>query len=83
MLTRNRQKLEQALKVYQREPIYCNEEARTHFVLGLLFDKTGDKKRAAESSKTAEALRRQITGAVSSVPGTEEDFDELIMFWSR
>lgn len=75
--------MNQALTVYAKEPIYCNEEARTCFILGQLYGKMGDSESAKKSSDRAEQLRERILGVPDSLAAVEEDFDELIMFWSR
>ena len=41
------------------------------------------KAKSLEWHDRAERLRQDITKTAPTVEGSEEDYDELIMFWSR
>lgn len=78
-----RSKLTQALKIYEQDKIYCNEAARTYFVLSEVATARGNEVQGDKWRSRAKELLREITKAEYPGPVTEEDYDELIMFWSR
>ena len=72
------------MSIYKREEeTYRNERARTYFLLGELYKAMMDVEEAEKWNGEAERLRRLILNKGSLPPGKEEDFDQLIMFWSR
>ncbi|KAI0182112.1 hypothetical protein GGR52DRAFT_67803 [Hypoxylon sp. FL1284] len=73
----------EALRIYEKgEGAHRNEMARTYFQLGELYTSAGDAEAGREWNDKAETLRRRILGREDLPPGKEDDYDQLIMFWS-
>ncbi|OTA54712.1 hypothetical protein K449DRAFT_469394 [Hypoxylon sp. EC38] len=81
------ERLQQALDIYTRQEIYKNEAARAYFKLSQVVRHRNNAARnlniANEFMVNAENLYETITGNCRREHSTEEDYDELIMFWSR
>lgn len=75
--------LEQALSVYNNDPLYRNEIARTTYKLGCTLQDSGDILRGQGEIDKAEKLRRQIMPHATDEDVDESTFDKLVMFWSR
>lgn len=85
MLTRSRRHLQEALKVYDKTPhLYKNELARTKYKIGCVRQDIGDSEAGIELIREAERVRQEIVPWEDWEPAKgEEDFDEIIQFWSR
>lgn len=73
----------EAPDIYKQSDVYHNEAARTYYKLGQVLSELNIVQEAKVASETAEELR---TGVMKDkwLPATsEEDFDILIVFWSR
>lgn len=78
--------INQALKVWTVDKVtYQPEIARTSFLKGKLLDKMGSHDEAVGWFRDAFDLRRRLVpGDEKRIEGLEEDdFDELVTFWSR
>lgn len=78
-----RKQLSLAKKIYKREEVYHNETARTYFLLSEVASAAGNDTKATRWKSRAEELRRKILGVQELAEGSESDYDDLIMFWSR
>ncbi|KAL9111738.1 MAG: hypothetical protein Q9227_003797 [Pyrenula ochraceoflavens] len=70
-----------AIPVYLLKPFFKNETARTSFQKGTLLRDLGWPE-AEQYLNTAVALYQELTESQKERP-TMEDFDNLVMFWSR
>ena len=75
--------LEQALSIYNNDPLYKNEIARTTYKLGCVLQDSGEISRGQDEIKKAECLRREILPDATNEDIDEDTFDRLVMFWSR
>ena len=75
--------LQQALNIYNNDPLYNNEIARTKYKLGCTLQDSGEISKGRIEIEKAETLRRQILGGAPDQDVDEESFDKLVMFWSR
>ncbi|KAM5481580.1 hypothetical protein McanCB56680_004116 [Microsporum canis] len=78
--------IDQALKVYSlRESIYLPELARTTFLKAQFAMNSGDVLEAIELFKNAKDMRSQIPDAPCKPDASlrEDDFDQLVTFFSR
>ena len=75
--------LEQALSIYNNDPLYNNEIARTTYKLGCTLQDSGEMSKGRMMIEKAEMLRCQILGGAPDQDVDEESFDKLVMFWSR
>lgn len=78
-----RKMLEQALGIYNNDPLYRNEIARTTYKLGCTLQDSGDMLRGQGAIDKAEKLRRQIMPDATDEVIDESTFDKLVIFWSR
>lgn len=80
-----RKLLEQALRVYGGRLQLRHERARTSFVMGHLFKQLGESNIAATHLKEAfmiyKDLRQEDTRPIEAL--TDDDFDDLVSFWSK
>ncbi len=82
----NRSLIEQALKVWNVDrEVYRPEISRTTFLMAKVLYQMKDSRAATDALKEAADLRRKIKYAMPKRDRdlTEEDFDELVTFWSR
>jgi hypothetical protein len=75
--------LEQALESYEDNPYYRNECARTKFMLGTIQVGHGDPIVGQSNINAAKEMYKEIKRTEELEGLTEEDFDGLIMPWSR
>jgi len=77
--------LEKALDIYTAQPsIFKNEIARTKYKLGCVLQDMGSNEEGIELMKVAEQLRQEIVAPEKWEPAKgEEDFDEIVQFWTR
>ena len=77
--------LNKALDIYTAQPtIFKNEIARTKYKLGCVLQDMGDNEKGIELIKVAEQLRQEIVPPEKWEPAKgEEDFDEIVQFWTR
>ena len=75
--------LQQALNIYNNDPLYNNEIARTTYKLGCTLQDSGEMSKGRMMIENAEMLRCQILGGSPDQDVDEESFDKLVMFWSR
>lgn len=78
--------IEQALKVWAADPeIYRPETARTTFLKSKVLRKKGDAEVALSLLRDAATIRKTILGndPKDGDELTEDDFDQLVTFWSR
>lgn len=77
--------LTEALATYESEPTYFrNEIARTSYKLGCVLQDMGELAEGLNRLIRGEQLRQDIVPPETWAPATgEEDFDEIVMFWSR
>lgn len=78
-----RKMLEQALSIYNNDSLYRNEIARTTYKLGCVLQDSGEISKGQGEIDKAECLRRQIMPDITHENVDEDDFDRLVMFWSR
>lgn len=61
-----------------------NEIARTTFLKGKFFEKTGKAQKASIAIRVACRLRKEITQEDRDAKSlTTEDFDNIVAFWAR
>ena len=77
--------LETALGIYRlsKSNFYRNEIARTTYKLGCVLFDSGNTIRGRQTQLEAKELRREILGSDCSPAKSEDDYDDLVMFWSR
>ncbi|KAI1500561.1 hypothetical protein F5X99DRAFT_385826 [Biscogniauxia marginata] len=77
--------LQQALGVYSEHPrLFKNEIARTKYKLGCAYQDMGKEEEGSELINEAEGLRQEIVPPEKWEPANgEQDFDEIVQFWSR
>jgi hypothetical protein len=75
----------QALAIYKtNEKFFKNEIARTTYKVGCLYQDLGDLGRGRANIEEAQTLRKEIMPPEKWFPAThEEDFDEIVMYWTR
>lgn len=74
------------MKVWESDrEVYRPEIARTSFLKAKVLFKRNDFKSATDAFKEAANLRRKVKHAITKGDRdlVEEDFDELVTFWSR
>ena len=82
----DRRLVEQALKVWDSDrEVYRPEMARTTFLKAKVLYEGNNLKSATETFKEAANLRNKVKHAVAKSERdlVEEDFDNLVTFWSR
>jgi tetratricopeptide (TPR) repeat protein len=86
-LDQARSLINQALKVWNRQrAVYRNEIARTSFLKAKLLVKLSENEEAASCFNEARTLRAEIIyGQTKKLDGrlVEDDFDQLVTFWSK
>lgn len=77
--------MEEALDIYTAQPIiFKNEVARTKYKLGCILQDMGYTEKGTDLIKVAEQLRQEIVPPEKWEPAKgEEDFDEIVQFWTR
>lgn len=82
---RTRIMLEQALEVYFSSHLYRNEIARTTYKLGCVLQDSGKIDEGKEKIDDAEKRYRIIKAKAvdEALDLDEQDYDGLVMFWSR
>jgi hypothetical protein len=77
--------LEQALEVYRSSHLYRNEIARTLYKLGCVLQDSGKIEEGKGHIDEAEKQYRVIKASdpKESLDLDEQDYDRLVMFWSR
>ncbi|KAI9794810.1 MAG: hypothetical protein M1816_002938 [Peltula sp. TS41687] len=78
--------IDQALKVWGADrTIYKPEIARSSFLKAKILYHLGEEKKASELLKEASTARRELKRSSKKQDGDliEEDFDELVTFWSK
>lgn len=78
-----RERLTQALDIYKQSAIYSNEAARTYYKLGQVYSALDMTEKAEEASRRAEELRKELMKEKWAPATSEDDFDNLIVAWSR
>ena len=81
----NRKNLEAALEVYENTPhLFRNEIARTKYKMGCIYQDMGDMAKGRAEIRKAERMRQEIVSAEDWAPARgEEDYDEIVQFWTR
>jgi hypothetical protein len=74
---------EQALAGYEENPYYRNECTRTKYMLGITNLEHGDPAKGQEYLDTAREMLKEIRPDVDVMAWTENDYDLLVMPWSR
>ena len=77
---------EQALSAYEENPYYRNECVRTKYMLGIIQLKHGDAEIAEVGQANIDAAMEaalEICPTANVTEWTENDYDLLIMPWSR
>lgn len=71
--------------MYTGQPqIFKNEIARTKYKLGCALQDKGDLEKGSELVREAESLRKEIVSPEDWEPAAgEEDFDDIVQFWTR
>jgi tetratricopeptide (TPR) repeat protein len=75
--------LNSALGIYSGSSFYQNEIARTKYKLGCVLRDAGQEIEGRKTLLEAEELRKKILGSDCRPARTEEDYNDLLMFWSR
>jgi hypothetical protein len=75
--------LNDALDIYEKSSLLKNELARSNYKLGCVLQDSGDLEEGTKRIKNAEELRKEILKDEWKQAQGEEDFDRLVMFWSR
>jgi hypothetical protein len=76
-----RSMFEQALSAYEENPYYRNECTRTKYTLGTIQLKHGDA--GQENIDEARRMLKEIIPTADVMDWTENDYDSLVMPWSR
>jgi hypothetical protein len=81
---RNRRLLDQASKIFSRGSYYAPDLARVQFLRSRILNAMGNNVAADTALHSAWKIRRSIVeGDVREADGLkQEDFDELVSFWS-
>jgi hypothetical protein len=74
---------EQALDTYEENPYYRNECTRTKYMLGTIQLKHGDADVGQGNIDAAREMAKQICPDADVMEWTEDDYDILVMPWSR
>ncbi|KAF9252092.1 hypothetical protein DTO013E5_886 [Penicillium roqueforti] len=76
---------ERALDIYESQPhLYKNEIARTKYKIGCLKQDTQHHSDGAALIREADRIRQQIVPPEDWEPAKcEEDFDNIVQFWTR
>jgi hypothetical protein len=82
---KHRNALDRALRIWGNKPWYKNQVARTSFLKGKHLVQMGGEFSTQGHAwiQKAKALRREITREDDEGEATKEDFDKLVVFWSR
>jgi hypothetical protein len=75
--------LQQALDIYNNDVKYQNEIARTMYKLGCAKLDDEDTESGTALVREAESMYRLIIPRISVSKLGEDDFDKLVMSWSR
>ena len=77
--------LKKALDVYRKNSVFFkNEIARTCYKLGCVYQDAGDLPKGTQLIEEAEQLRREIVPPEHWAPAQyEQDYDEIVQFWTR
>ena len=75
--------LQRALSIYNNDPLYRNEIARTTYKLGCVLQDSGRISDGQTMIEQAAQLRREILPSAVDDYADEETYDKLVMFWSR
>ena len=81
-----REALTQALSTFEQDTAYDNETARAKYQMHLVLNnssKPEDAAKAAKFLREAEDMRKTILGQRWAPTKSLEDYDELVMCWSR
>jgi hypothetical protein len=73
----------QALAAYEENSYYRNECARTKYMLGTIQIKHGDAATGEANLNAAREMLKEIIPNVDVMEWTENDYDLLVMPWSR
>ena len=74
---------EQALNAYEENPYYRNESVRTKYMLGTIQLKHGDVVTGQANVDSAMEAAQEICPTANVKEWTENDYDCLVMPWSR
>lgn len=75
--------MKEALAIYKKCLSCQNEIARTLYKMGTIYQDVGDLAEGRTLIDEAESLRREIQGSKWNAATCEDDFDQLVRFWSR
>ena len=77
--------LKKALDVYRKHPVFFkNEIARTIYKLGCVLQDAGNLSQGTQLIEEAEQLRREIVPPEHWAPAKyDQDYDEIVQFWTR
>jgi hypothetical protein len=74
---------EQALNAYEENPYYRNECVRTKYMISTIQLKHGDVDAGQANIDTAMEMAQELCPTANVVEWTEDDYDRLVMPWSR
>jgi hypothetical protein len=74
---------EQALSAYEENPYYRNECVRTKNMLGTIQLKHGDADVGQANIDASMEAAKEICPTANVMEWTEDDYDMLLMPWSR
>lgn len=74
----------ESAKIRWVEPhLFKNEIARTTYKLGCVHQDMGNFVKGREQIRAAEKMRQEMVPAEDWAPHGEQDYDEIVQFWTR